>query len=180
MHTGIRPAIVEAFDERRVWVLGSSSSRLDFDTRLVPLDPSGIEVADAAAAEGCPGPIGRAIVGASGPLATHQIGLPLFAEDAYRFCVVMDAYRLRDENLLSEVRRIVDREKPAHTDYRMDVVAPEMRIGFQARIGIDAIVGGEPVAGPLGAVRLGVDSRLPPNDVARAGEATLDGTLTLT
>ena len=84
------------------------------------------------------------VVGASGPLATYQIGLPLFAGEAYRFCVVVGRLRVRDASLLAEIRRIVDREKPAHTDYRVQVVEPEMRVGFQACIGIDAIVGGEP------------------------------------
>ena len=75
---------------------------------------------------------------------------------------MVDGYRVRDPRLLDELRRIVDREKPAHTDYRVQVVAPEMRVGFQARIGIDAIVGGEPPALALDASRLGIDTRLPP------------------
>ncbi|WP_341890349.1 phage tail protein [Variovorax sp. YR752] len=179
LHTGIRPAIVEAFSERRVWVLGLSS-RLGFDTRLAVLEPDGVVVPEGGSELGpCAGPAGSSVVGASGPLLPDQMGLTLFADEAYRFCVVVDAYRVRDPALLGELFRIVDREKPAHTDYRVQVVAPDMRVGFQARIGIDAIVGGEPPALPLGAARLGVDSRVPSNDVSRAGAARLDGTLTL-
>jgi hypothetical protein len=124
-------------------------------------------------------PIGRAIVGESGPLASHQIGLPLFAEEAYRFCVIVDAYRAHDPVTRREIARIVEREKPAHTDYRLELIAPELRVGFQARIGIDAIVGGDPPPLRLGPSRLGLDSQLPPLDVARVGESRLDGTLTL-
>ena len=177
LHTGIRPAIVEAFEERRVWVLGVSS-QLDFDTRLAPLEPTGAVVPDAAL-EACPGPIGSMVVGASGPLAPYQIGLPLYAGEAYRFCVVVDAYRVRDPRLLDELRRIVDREKPAHTDYRVLVVEPEMRVGFQACIGIDTIVGGAPPAPMLDASRLGIETFLPQDEVARVGDAILDGTLAL-
>jgi phage tail-like protein len=207
LHTGIAPAIVEAFAGRRIWVLGQSS-RLDFDTRLAPLDPLGMIVpdptqeqsscpasappADAQPSSPCaqavpassePAPvlaIGRAVVGESGPLAEYQIGLPLYAEEAYRFCVVVDAYRASDPQTVQEIKRIVDREKPAHTDYRIDLIAPEMRVGFQARIGIDAIVGGEPPPLQLGGSRLSMTTSLPPFDVARIGDAALDGSLTLT
>ncbi|GEM_PF-3337793 len=207
LHTGIAPVIVEAWTDRRLWVLGQSS-RLDFDTRLPPLDPLGMVVPDPTQEQGCcpasPPPsdaqscspcadaiatlpeaapvpaIGRAVVGESGPLAQYQIGLPLFADEAYRFCVVVDAYRASDPQTLQEVARIVDREKPAHTDYRIDLIAPEMRVGFQARIGIDAIVGGEPPPLQLGGSRLSMTTSLPPFDVARIGDAALDGSLTLT
>jgi phage tail-like protein len=196
LHTGIRPTIVEGFEHRRVWVLGVSS-RLDFDTQLPPLDPFGMVVADNTAAPECcngpetanrsacdaappaparscsTGPLGRAVVGESGPLAAADIGMPLFAEDAHRFCVLVDGYRLRTPETLQELHRIIDREKPAHTDYRIEVVNPDMRVGLQARVGIDAIVGGDPPGFRL-AGTLGWSTRLMPRDAAsRVGEATL-------
>jgi hypothetical protein len=125
-------------------------------------------------------PIGRAIVGESGPLSAYQIGLPLYADTAYRFCVVVDGYRAHDNATRTEIARIVDRERPAHTDYRIEYIAPEIRVGLQARIGIDAIVGGDPPPLGLNPAELGFDTQLPPSDVARVGEATLDGLLTLT
>jgi phage tail-like protein len=206
LHTGIRPSIVEAFHDRRVWMLGVTS-HLGFDTRLAPLDPLGMVVPDTEAGADCctsapadapcspctgpntghdgggpvaPGPIGRAVVGESGPLADHHVGLPLFAEDAYRFCVVVDAYRAGDPEIRQEILRIVDREKPAHTDARIAYVDAETRIGLQARVGIDAIVGGDPPPFRLGPAQLDVDTRLPRPDVARVGASHLDGTLTLT
>jgi phage tail-like protein len=208
LHTGIKPAIVEAFADRRVWVLGETS-RLDFDTRLPVLDPLGMVVPDESAGDGCcpqdnaadssgctrcshqtsellpapvmvQTPIGRAIVGESGPLSAYQIGLPLYADTAYRFCVVVDGYRAHDNATRTEIARIVDRERPAHTDYRIEYIAPEIRVGLQARIGIDAIVGGDPPPLGLNPAELGFDTQLPPSDVARVGEATLDGLLTLT
>ena len=124
--------------------------------------------------------IGRAVVGESGPLAEYQIGLPLFAEDAHRFCVVVDAYRASDPQIVLEIRRIVEREKPAHTDWRLDLIAPELRVGFQSRIGIDAIVGGDPPPLALGSAQLCITTNLPLSDVARVGNATLDGSLSLT
>jgi phage tail-like protein len=181
LHTGIRPAITEAFEDRKLWVLGRGS-RLDFETRLPPLDPNGMVVPDTDAEELCrPGAIGRAIVGESGPLAAFQLGLPLFSENAYRFCVLVDAYRVQHDGTLEEIRRIVDREKPAHTDYRIEILEPDLRIGLQARVSIDAIVGGDPPPWRVAAT-LGFTTRLAPRDgAARVGETTLGATpLTLT
>ncbi|MDB5915759.1 MAG: putative rane protein, partial [Ramlibacter sp.] len=101
LHTGIRPVIFEAASERRIWML-DRSGRLDFDTRLAPLDPQGMVVPDPQASQGCcpatppddgsgtcspcaqaPAPsaeppplmpIGRAVVGEAGPLAEWQVG----------------------------------------------------------------------------------------------------------
>lgn len=207
LHTGIEPAIVEGFADRRIWVLGQNSL-LDFDTRLAPFDPLGMVVPDpmqeagccpAVAPQACTQPqsscvgvartpaqlapvlaIGRAVVGESGPLAPYQIGLPLLSEDAYRFCIVVDAYRASDSQTVQEITRIVEREKPAHTDWRLQLIAPEFRVGFQSRIGIDAIVGGEPPPLTLGGSRLSMNTNLPPSDIDRIGDATLDGSLTLT
>jgi phage tail-like protein len=179
LNTGIKPAIVEAFVARSVWVLGQTS-RLGFDTRLPALDPMGMIVPDEAVADPCcPGPIGRAIVGAAGPLASYQIGMPLFADAAFRFCVVVDAYRVHDPATLQELRRIVEREKPAHTDYRVQLVAPNLRVGLQCQVGLDTIVGGDSPPWRLTPVPLGVDTRMPPTDVSRVGDVLIDGTLTL-
>ncbi len=178
LNTGVRPAIVEAFAERCVWMLGTRS-RLDFDTRLPPFDPQGMVVPDAAAKDCCPGAIGAAVVGEAGPLAEYQIGLPLFSDAAYRFCVVVDSERVRKAGLLDELCRIVEREKPAHTDFRVEVVAPVFLVGLQARVGIDAIVGSDTVRRGLDASQLDVDSRLAPFDGSRVGDATLDGSIAL-
>jgi len=177
LHTGIRPAIVEAFAQRRIWVLGVSS-RLDFDTRLPALEPAGMVLPDAQAPLPCPGPIGSAVVGATGPLAAHQSGTPLFDDEAHRFCVVVDAARVCDPEVLAELHRIVEREKPAHTDFRVQAVVPQLLVGLQSRIGIDAIVG-EEQASRIDAARLGIDLLLPSDDASRAGRTSLDGTLTL-
>ena len=178
-HTGIKPAIVEDFASRAVWVLGQTS-RLGFDTRLPALAPFGMVLPDEEVADPCcPGPIGSAVVGASGPLASYQAGVPLFAETAWRFCVVVDAYRAGDAATLQELRRIVDREKPAHTDYRVRLVQPDLRVGMQSVVGVDTIVGGDPPPWRLAPATLGADTRLPPTDVARVGDALIDGTLIL-
>jgi hypothetical protein len=56
------------------------------------------------------------------------------------------------------LRRAIDAEKPAHTDYHLCFADARMRVGFQARLGIDAIVAGGPPPLRLGDAVLGQDS----------------------
>lgn len=165
LHTGIRPRITEAWTDRRTWILGHGAG-LGFDTRLPALDPQGMVVENA-------------VVGQSGPLAQHQVGLPLYAEEAYRFCVELDSYRACNPDTLQEIVRIVDREKPAHTDYRIHLIEADMRIGFQAQIGIDTIIGA-PQPLRLDSGSLNLDANLPAAPANRIGDATLDGAFLLT
>jgi hypothetical protein len=54
---------------------------------------------------------------------------------------------------------LLENEKPAHTQYQFEYVAPRMRIGFQSMIGLDAVVGRYPSGYNLGN-KLGRDSVL--------------------
>jgi len=165
IYTGVRPSIVEAFEERGLWVLDVASS-LGFDTGLPATDPLGMVVPDpadplAATADCCATPIGFAVVGEAGPLTVTELGEPLFLDTAHRFTVFMPAYRVQQAALRDEVRRILDAEKPAHTDYHLCLIEPDMRVGFQAQVGIDTIVGGDPSPLRLDATQLGIGTSLP-------------------
>ena len=158
LHTGIRPRIIEAFAQSRIWMLGESS-RLGFDTALPGSDPDGLVVADSQVNAGpprtcCPPVIGHAVVGESGPLPADRFGEPLFLDSAHRFDVLVPAHRVRDRALLDLVRRIVEREKPAHTQYCLCVVESQVSVGFQSQVGIDTIVGAGPAAFRLGGTPL--------------------------
>ena len=48
------------------------------------------------------------------------------------------------------MRQILDQEKPAHTVYQLSVIEPRMRIGAQARIGIDTILAAGPPSAQIG------------------------------
>jgi phage tail-like protein len=171
IYTAIRPSLVEAFEERGLWVL-DVSSLLGFDTGLPAVDPLGMVVPDsanplAAGEECCPTPIGSAVVGEAGPLEVRELGKPLFLDAAHRFTVFLPAYRAENGALRKEVRRIIDGEKPAHTDYHLCLIEPDLRVGFQAQVGIDTIVGGSPPPLRLDAARIGMETNLP----AAAGKA---------
>jgi phage tail-like protein len=108
--------------------------------------------------------VGQVVVGASGPLARADFGKPLFADTALLFTVLLPAARLPTLAEREELRRVVEAEKPVHTDFHLCFIDPHMRVGFQARLGIDSIVAGAPPPMSLSGAVLGRDSYLGDND----------------
>jgi hypothetical protein len=209
LYTGVRPLIVEAYQDRHLWILGESS-QLGFDTGLAPLDPEGILVpgdssnyvcgqpTSGPAEQAMPGQapeeesdlegqqawsepedlvVGNVVVGQGGPLAFSDLGEPLFRDTAHLFTVLFPAATLADATQRSALIAMLESEKPAHTDYHLCLVEARMRVGFQARVGVDTIVAGppDPLAldeatlnsaglglpdGEEGASRVGPDARL--------------------
>jgi phage tail-like protein len=87
----------------------------------------------------------------------------VFHVHAHCFQVYLPAAWVRsaaDERLL---RRALDAEKPAHTDYGLCLVEPRLRVGIQSTVGIDTIIGDYPLA-----ILAGVDqSDIPPSQAPR-------------
>ena len=69
-----------------------------------------------------------------------EYGAPAYDDVAHRFQVQMYAADVPDDEARRRVRAVIDREKPAHTSYHLCVIDARMRVGFQARLGVDAIV----------------------------------------
>lgn len=175
VYTGVRPRIVESWRERHLWQLGVNSA-LGFDTGLAPEDPAGMVVPDpsllrtSTPACDCAVParvtIGSALVGAGGPLTHDAFGSPLFTDTAHRFVVSVPAYQAPDATLRDAIRLVIEREKPAHTDYSLCFVEAEMRVGMQALLGIDTFVAGPPAGASLAGMTLDLDSYLAGQDAA--------------
>lgn len=67
-------------------------------------------------------------------------------EHAHRFQVFVPSAWVgtrADEDLL---RRALDTEKPAHTQYQLCLVEPRFRVGIQSTVGVDTVLGAYPVA----------------------------------
>jgi len=60
---------------------------------------------------------------------------------ANRFTVLFDADPYHAAEIAARVERVVEREKPAHTEASICPVFPRLRVGVQARLGVDASVG---------------------------------------
>lgn len=90
---------------------------------------------------GCDEPLGCTILDAT-PARTdgqaHRFTLYVHLDDPSRQALVEPV-----------VRRIVDTEKPAHTDYDLQMVLPDARVGCQSTVGIDLVLGHGAAAEPL-------------------------------
>jgi phage tail-like protein len=146
--TGIPVVIEEPIQDVSWWVLpgavdacsppvdtgeGDAGSCLGFTTMLAQSAPQGAVVGS------------TAILDRSRITAPEDLGTPLFDETAHRFSITLRSGQTADQ--MAAVARIVDREKPAHTVYHVCKFEARMRVGFQARVGIDTIVG---KSAPLG------------------------------
>jgi phage tail-like protein len=178
VYTGARARLVEWHAQHRVWQLGVTSA-LGFDTALPSASAEGIVVADAGLlahsepAQGCAVPervvVGHAVVGVDRPQASNELGAALFDDTAHRISVLVPAYQAPSAALRAIVEETVAAEAPAHVQYEVCFVEPRLRIGVQARLGIDTLIAGE--GGPLRLTqtRLGQDSRLGGDDAPGIG-----------
>ena len=121
------------------------------------------EHADTALTQATTFEVGSAVVGATGPQTPTDFGQGMFSDTAHLFTVLVSpscdcgpGYTPSHQRL----RAAIDAEKPAHTDYHLCFLKPRMRVGFQARLGIDAIVASGPAPSRLDEARLGHDSFL--------------------
>jgi hypothetical protein len=146
-YAGVTAYIAEPARHASLWSLGEASV-LGFTTMLAPAEAQGAVVGT------------TAVVNASHLISEEDYGAPLFEDVAHHFCVQVYAAEMADPAAVDRVRRVVEREKPAHTTYHVCVIEPRMRVGFQARLGIDTIVGALPDFVLGEAAQLGVDMQL--------------------
>jgi phage tail-like protein len=133
MYTGGEVHIEEPILWSSPWILGENSS-LGFSTMIAPAHWEGA-VLDAAA-----------YLDASVITRGDDPGEVLWADVAHRFCVWVNCADLNFPGALNAVRQVIDREKPAHTVYHLCPVEPRFRVGIQARVGIDSVIGAAAVA----------------------------------
>ena len=112
--------------------------RLGFSTMLAAIQPQGAVLGTTAVVDG------------SQLLADDELGSGLFSNLADRFTVLAYQGARHSSERLADLRAVIDRERPAGTVYDVCVVEPAARVGYQARIGIDAIVAGGAQPTPLG------------------------------
>jgi phage tail-like protein len=83
-------------------------------------------------------------------ITDEEAGAPLFEPSAYRFTVRVHRAEARGEARIQKIRGAIEREKPAHTVARLEIIEPIMRVGAQSRLGIDTVVASVPRATALG------------------------------
>ena len=156
----------ERSSSETIWE-GSEASMLGVTTMLMPVHAQGAVLGSSATLD------------ASNLITNEQFGTPLFEDTAHQFSVQVYRGQLQCDEDALEVRAVIDREKPAHTAYHLCVIEPRMRVGFQSRVGIDAVVGGPPGEMALsGAAILGEQTALGGKPVGKLGLDTRVGITT--
>jgi phage tail-like protein len=142
----------------------TEDSILGFTTMLAPAHAQGAVVGTTATLD------------QSHLVTSEDFGLPLFEDVAHQFSVQVYRGQVKCAETLPQVRAVIEREKPAHTSYHLCILEPRMRVGFQARVGIDTVVSGPlPAMTSDQALALGQDTVLGGQPSARVGKRTKVG-----
>ncbi len=104
--------------------------------------------------------VGHTVVGEGRPLAAEDFGAPLSDDYAHLFTVMVHAAQVPLAAQRQALRDLIEAEKPANTDFQLCLIEPRLRVGVQARVGIDSIVAGSGPAMRLGTNVLGHESYL--------------------
>ena len=116
LYADIDVVIEEPARSASVWSLGENST-LGFTTMLAAAEAQGAVLGT------------TATVNRSHLIKEAEYGMPLFEDLAHRFCVLVQAAQRIDIDTMETLRRIIDREKPAHTSYHISVIEPRMQAG---------------------------------------------------
>jgi phage tail-like protein len=146
---GLDVRITEPGADAGLWELGTAT--LGATTQLAAGEAQGAVLAT------------TAVLGQSHLIRGDEGGAPLFEEYANRFCLHVYVAQLNNDKTLERLKELVRREQPAESDAHVCVVDARARVGAQATVGVDAIVGGGPdgwqLRGPpargLGHMRVG-------------------------
>jgi phage tail-like protein len=116
---------------------------------------------------------GAATLDRSYLITDDQFGEPLFESSAHQFIVEVYQSEVCTPAKLARVRAIIDREKPAHTLYRLEVLDSGLSVGHQARVGVDTLLGGSQAPSAVGQTTEAFGLRLAGQPGPRVGQARL-------
>ena len=137
IYAGVHARIEEPAAFGGIWSLGENAP-LGVSTRLAPAYAQGAVVG------------ASATLGQSHLASGEDMGAALFEELAHQFCVHVYRAELRGPGALANVRAVIEREKPAHTQFHVRVIEPAMRVGVQACVGVDTVIAAGPPQMQLG------------------------------
>jgi phage tail-like protein len=83
-----------------------------------------------------------------------------FHVQAHRFSVFVPAAAARSDRRRRGLERLIDSERPAHTQADVVYVEPRLQVGVQSSIGLDAVIGRYPEGVTVASSRLGTGSIL--------------------
>ncbi|BDU01028.1 MULTISPECIES: phage tail protein [Nocardia] len=175
-HTGVDAWIEEPIVTGAWWALAAGetspaaereTSVLGVTTMLAAAEPQGAVLGS------------TATVDRSHLIDNAEYGMPLFDTVAHRFTVRLYQGANYSAERAAAVEALLERERPAHTDYVICRVDPGLAVGT-ARVGIDTVIGGDaPPARLDGEAVLGAGFVLGGAPPGRIGESSQLGVTTL-
>ena len=129
------PAIVEGFRERR-HLIASAGDAATLGEGGAPLWSASVKRR-----------LQLGVFAREGDVALVSTGDPehdVFAHYAHRFSVTVPAPWVRDAAAEGMLRRAIEAEKPAQTQYELCLIEPRFRLGAQSTVGIDTTIGASP------------------------------------
>jgi len=146
----------------------TGNSILGYTTMLAPAETQGAVVGT------------TAVLDQSHLIQETDFGVPLFEDVAFQFSVLVYRGQLNCPATQQLAVSLIENWKPAHTAYQLCILEAQMRVGFQARVGIETLVAGPPPAVRLGeSVGLGVGTLLGGQATGRIGAQSQLGVTTL-
>jgi phage tail-like protein len=131
IYSGYRPAIIELFKLRDATNMEMLSHHvISFARHSIPL--RGYVLNESA------------VIGSSTVADEWELHEPEFADYAHRFLIFLYPVHLMDGITQRTIQMILDREKPAHTQYFCCAIEPMMRVGEQSMVGLDTIIAKDP------------------------------------
>lgn len=158
LYAGVKPAILEMFRLRR-WLIVNQSTLGNCSTVF------GAEV------------MARLQVGTNSTIGSFRLidygdpNLDIFNEYAYQFLVIVPRWAGAGDSDLQNLEQIVQMAQPACTQATVQWAEARLRVGIQAFVGVDTIVGKYPIGALEGQGSLGYDTVLgtPGEENARPG-----------
>ncbi|HEV7475354.1 MAG TPA: phage tail protein [Pyrinomonadaceae bacterium] len=170
---GVQAHIEEPIMHSSWWALPADDegdetegAMLGFNTTLAPEEAQGAIVGTTATYD------------ESSLITIDEFGAPLFSSVAHRFVVRLQKSQAGGATRQKELEAIIEREKPAHTLAHVCLVEPGLTLGFQALIGIDSVLGGEPPLARLDQSELSLTLQLGGDPAGRVGEQSRLGQTT--
>jgi phage tail-like protein len=155
LYAGVEPRILELFRLRRWMEVGHST--LGNDSTLSGENP-----------------MNRLQIGGNSTVGSFQLfdygdpKLDLFNKYAYQFLVVVPRWPGAGPADRQSLEQIIELAKPAHTMAQFQWAEPRLRVGLQALIGVDTVIGKYPIGVIEGQGKLGYDTVLGnPDEEAR-------------
>lgn len=133
------PAVTEGFRERRRLLLAAGgTSRLGHSGAATPSSGAPLW------SRSFVGRLQLNAFGRAGEVRIVSTGDPerdLFHEFAHRFRVFVPGGWVQTDEDEAMLRRAIDAEKPAHTQYDLCLVEPRLQVGVQSTVGLDSVLG---------------------------------------